>query len=73
MSSVSKKAISLEYEAGLAVLDALTPSGFVWSAKEIADIIGCNQEWVNRTTRMAKRKLQRSDILKQHFQDISAL
>ena len=71
MSPKESRILSKEYEASLAILDAITPSGFIWSAREMSEIIGCTQEWVNRSSRSAKKKILRSETLKQHHRELA--
>ena len=59
-----------ELDANIAILDAVTPTGVVWTDKEMAEICGSTQQSINYSWLQAKKKLSKCPILKQLLEDM---
>lgn len=59
-----------QLDANIAILDAITPSGVVWTDEEIAEICGCSQQAISYTWNTAKKKLSQNPFFKRLFEDM---
>ena len=60
-------------DADIAILNAITPEGFKWSARDIGEILGVSSNTIDTTINKALKKLRRNQVLKQHFEDLQGL
>jgi hypothetical protein len=63
-------AIGKDLDANIAILDAITPTGAIWTDKEIAEICDSSQQAINYTWLTAKKKLSQNPFFKQLFEDM---
>lgn len=52
-----------DIDVGLSVLCAVTPPGYTWTHKEIAEFCGCSWQYIFQLEKSAIEKLQRNQSL----------
>lgn len=58
-----------DVELNIAILNAITPDGFIWTMRDIASITGCSRGLVYLIEKDAIKKLSRNTVLQQYARD----
>ncbi len=55
-----------DIDLSMDIILVITPEGFTWSRQDIADVCGCNSEYIREIEKKALNKLQHRSVLRDY-------